>query len=79
MAVAAERVGPALVETESSVRIPAHWRKGMLLDVRNFGEFYEVGLLHEVGRERIVFESGADCQNFVSEWYTPQHHDPRAG
>lgn len=62
---------------------PADWRKGMLLNVRNYGDAYVITLYPEEFRaehpERALrFTNPGECQDFVSAWYSNQHHDPRA-
>lgn len=66
-----------------AVAVPADWRKGMLLNVRNHGDAYVVTLhpeeLHPDHPERALhFRNPARCQDFVSSWYASEHHDPRA-
>lgn len=62
---------------------PADWRKGALLNVRNRGDAYVVTLYPEEFDERyparaLRFTNPGECQDFVSRWYTAEHHDPRA-
>lgn len=62
---------------------PPDWRKGMLLNVRNYGHAYIITLHGEEYRpehpERTLqFTNPGECQDFVSRWYAPEHHDPRA-
>lgn len=63
--------------------VPADWRKGALLNVRNHGEHYVITLWPEeysaeCGERCIKFTNLGECQNFVSDWYSRQTHDPRA-
>jgi hypothetical protein len=63
--------------------IPADWGYGALLNVRNAGETYNVTLYPEEFDPRkpertLKFTNSADCQNFVSNWYSRQAADPRA-
>ena len=63
--------------------IPADWSIGALLNVRNHGDAYVITLYPEEFKpdapERALrFTNPADCQNFVSNWYSRQHFDPRA-
>lgn len=62
---------------------PADWRKGMLLNVRNYGDAYVITLYpEELDQQRperaLRFTNPGECQDFVSDWYSNQHHDPRA-
>ena len=62
---------------------PADWRKGALLNVRNYGNAYRITLYpEEYSPEReeraLTFTNPGECQDFVSRWYAPEHHDPRA-
>lgn len=62
---------------------PADWRKGALLNVRNYGDAYRITLYgEEYSPEReeraLTFTNPGECQDFVSAWYAPEHHDPRA-
>ena len=62
---------------------PANWRKGALLNVRNYGDAYRITLFgEEYSPEReeraLTFTNPGECQDFVSKWYAPEHHDPRA-
>lgn len=62
---------------------PPDWRKGALLNVRNRGEQYTITLYPEEWDPRhperaIHFTNLGECQNFISRWYAPEHHDPRA-
>lgn len=72
---AAEDVGPT---------VPADWVKGQLLNVRNAGDTYRVTVLGEEYDVRspercLEFTSSWECQQFVSDWYSRESHDPRAG
>ena len=63
--------------------VPAHWPLGAVLNVRNTGADYTVTLFPEEYDPRhperaIKFPNPARCQDFVSRWYSKQHHDPRA-
>ncbi|CAJ0732836.1 MAG: hypothetical protein C0465_23670 [Ralstonia sp.] len=63
--------------------VPADWRKGELLNVRNRGDFYVVTRYpEEYDAEKpnraVKFTNLGECQNFVSDWYSRQTHDPRA-
>ena len=62
---------------------PAFWGRGALLNVRTTGGDYIVTLYPEEydarSPERAMrFANPALCQNFVSQWYSRQSHDPRA-
>ena len=62
---------------------PEHWTKGALLNVRVAGAEYVVTLYPEEYDDRhperaLRFPNPARCQDFVSSWYSRQHHDPRA-
>jgi hypothetical protein len=64
--------------------IPPDWHKGQLLNVRHAGPGYRITILGEEYDPRypercLEFTSGFDCQQFVSDWYNSQSHDPRAG
>ncbi len=66
-----------------AINVPESWSKGELLNVRNYGGEYWVTRLYETFDPNnpvnaIHFTNTADCQQFVSEWYSAQHHDPRA-
>ncbi|WP_244191308.1 hypothetical protein [Ralstonia insidiosa] len=63
--------------------VPADWRKGALLNVRNYGDRYVITLWpEEYSQEKperaIEFTNLGECQNFVSDWYARHSHDPRA-
>jgi hypothetical protein len=67
----------------SGEKYPSDWVKGMLLNVRNYGDAYVVTLHGEeysIDRpERALrFTNPALCQDFVSNWYAREHCDPRA-
>lgn len=62
---------------------PADWQKGQLLNVRNYGPFYAVTLLHEeYSPEReeraLKFTNPGELQDFVSRWYAPESYNPLA-
>lgn len=62
---------------------PADWRKGALLNVRNYGDAYVVTLYpeerdDEKPERHLRFTNQGECQAFVSAWYATEHHDPRA-
>lgn len=62
---------------------PSDWRKGALLNVRDYGIEYIVTLYpEEFDAERpersLHFTNLGKCQDFVSKWYAAEHHDPRA-
>src|SRR5271154_1692845 len=63
--------------------VPPDWRKGALLNVRNYGVDYVVTLYPEEMDDRqperaLHFTNTSLCQDFVSAWYAHEHHDPRA-
>jgi hypothetical protein len=63
--------------------VPDFWHKGQLLNVRNFGDAYIITLLGEEydpehPERSIRFTNPGECQNFVSDWYARQHHNPLA-
>jgi hypothetical protein len=65
------------------VETPPDWRKGALLNVRNYGAEYVITLHGEELDERhperaIRFTNPARCQDWVSAWYAQQYVDPRA-
>ena len=65
------------------IRVPADWRTGMLLNVRNTGPDYTITLWPEEYDYRkperaLKFTNPGECQNFVSKWYQRESHDPRA-
>lgn len=69
--------------TQSADVYPADWRKGALLNVRNYGAEYIVTLYpEELDNDRpersLHFTNPGQCQDFVSKWYAAEHHDPRA-
>jgi len=69
--------------TEDSIQVPADWRIGALLNVRNHGEHYVITLWpEEYSPERenrcIKFTNLGECQGFASDWYSHHSHDPRA-
>ncbi len=77
----------AMIAPESDItkplECPADWCPGMLLNVRNTGPDYTITLWPEEADPRhpdraLHFTNPADCQNFVSAWYSRQSHDPRA-
>lgn len=70
-------------EEAQGVKTPDDWRKGALLNVRNYGDAYVITLYPEEYEsdhpERAMrFTNLGECQGFVSAWYTHEHHDPRA-
>ena len=70
--------------TEPEIAIPDGWIKGQLLNVRHAGPGYRVTLLGEEYDPRyphrcLEFADSFECQQFVSQWYARQSHDPRAG
>jgi len=74
---------PLLQPTEPPIAVPPSWTKGQLLNVRNAGEHYVITLLGEEFDPRyperaLKFTNSALCQNFVSNWYARENHDPRA-
>jgi hypothetical protein len=82
-----EEESPATVESEEQippeVETPPDWRKGALLNVRNYGAEYVITLHGEELDERhperaIRFTNPARCQDWVSAWYAQQYVDPRA-
>lgn len=63
--------------------LPRGWAKGAHLNVRNVGHEYRITLFPEefdpLQPERCLkFTNTATCQQFVSEWYMRESHDPRA-
>ena len=63
--------------------IPSDWVKGQLLNVRHAGAGYRICLLGEEPDARwpdryIEFASSFEAQQFVSQWYSREHSDPRA-
>ena len=67
----------------AEVKIPPDWTKGSLLNVRNFGPFYAVTLLHEeYSPEReeraLKFTNPGELQDWVSRWYAPESYNPLA-
>ncbi len=57
------------------------WIKGQLLNVRNMGSHYNITLYGEEPDTRhpersLKFTNPAECQNFVSRWYTPEPGRP---
>ena len=70
-------------DATTELAIPADWHPGMLLNVRNSGDALTITLYPEEFDYRkperaLRFTNYADGQNFVSLWYSRQHHDPRA-
>lgn len=69
---------------EPEIRVPPeHWSQGALLNVRNTGADYCVTLFpEEYDRQHperaLRFTNTAECQSFVSRWYSRQSADPRA-
>lgn len=75
--IADEEMAPAELDP------PIFWARGALLNVRCTGGDYIVTLYPEEydarSPERAMrFANPAICQNFVSQWYSRQSHDPRA-
>ncbi len=73
----------ASTEVPSGPLVPPDWRPGMLLNVRNAGDCYRITLYPEEYDPRhpertLRFPNPADCQKFVSLWYSRQSPDPRA-
>lgn len=63
--------------------VPDSWTLGALLNVRNAGSQYIITLFPEEYDPRtpdraMRFDSYADCQDFVSQWYARTWRDPRA-
>lgn len=70
-------------EITQAAPLPRGWAKGALLNVRNNGAEYRITLYPEEfdpqQPERCLhFTNPAECQNFVSQWYSRESHDPRA-
>ena len=68
---------------EPALNIPEDWQPGALLNVRNGGDAYIVTLYpeeatYEHPERTLRFTNPSRCQDFVSAWYSRQHHDPRA-
>lgn len=68
---------------EDAQKVPSDWRKGALLNVRNYGAEYIVTLYpeewdHAHPARALHFPNSARCQDFVSAWYARESHDPRA-
>jgi hypothetical protein len=62
---------------------PPDWRKGALLNVRNYGAEYIVTLYPEEHDPRspergLHFTNLGECQAFVSAWYARESHNPLA-
>lgn len=64
---------------------PADWRKGALLNIRTHHAHapYVITLWPdeydpEHPERSISFTNGGECQDFVSNWYNRESHDPRA-
>ena len=80
--------GPEVIDSAeateaAAVKTPSDWRKGALLNVRNYGDAYVVTLYpEELDNERpersLRFTNVGLCQDFVSNWYARESHDPRA-
>ena len=73
---------PEAVEHEGPL-VPRGWIKGQLLNVRNGGEAYIITLFPDEYDPRypeksMRFTNPGEAQNFISKWYTQEHHDPRA-
>ena len=65
------------------IEVPQGWTKGQLLNVRNTGPDYVITLLGEEYDPRhpnraLRFTNPAECQSFISTWYSREHSDPRA-
>jgi hypothetical protein len=80
----ATQAAEALFHVEPSAIAPPSWTKGQLLNVRHGGPGYRITLLGEEYDPRypercLEFSNGGECQNFVSNWYSRESHDPRAG
>lgn len=74
---------PEPVDPIDGPLVPTDWRKGALLNVRNGGEEYIITLHPEEYDPRypercVRFTNVGECQNFISDWYTRESHDPRA-
>lgn len=72
-----------VVEAPSVSPVPTDWVKGQLLNVRNAGHAYRITAMgeeydHRYPERCLEFTSSFDCQQFVSDWYARQSHDPRA-
>lgn len=70
-------------QQDDTPRVPADWRVGALLNVRNYGTHYIITLWPEEyspeHEERCIkFTNVGLCQDWVSKWYARQSHDPRA-
>lgn len=68
---------------EMPISVPPDWRKGALLNVRNYGDRYVITLWpeeydSEKSERAVEFTNLGECQNFVSDWYARHSHDPRA-
>lgn len=80
--VTAQHFGLQELEHEPSLH-PSSWRKGALLNVRNYGAEYII-TLHpeeydpEYPERSMRFTNLGECQNFVSNWYAREAYDPRA-
>lgn len=79
--VVAAEYAPELVDAAPA--LPRGWAKGAHLNVRNNGAEYRITLFPEefdpLQPERCIrFTNTAECQNFVSAWYSRESHDPRA-
>ena len=66
---------------ESAYPVPNDWSLGQLLNVRNTGPEYVVTLLAEEfdwnrPERALRFTNVADCQNFVSQWYSRTYPHP---
>jgi hypothetical protein len=83
--LAAEDSGNSSTESSGApgAAVPTDWVKGQLLNVRHGGPGYRVTILGEEYDPRspercLEFSNGFECQQFVSDWYQRQSHDPRA-
>jgi hypothetical protein len=70
-------------DAPEKLSLPSGWSKGALLNVRNTGAEYRITLYPEefdpMNPERCLrFTNPAQCQDFISNWYSRQSNDPRA-
>ena len=70
-------------EAVETPAIPEGWRKGCLLNVRDYGAEYIVTAYpeefdNEQPHRALRFTNVGECQNFISAWYSRESHDPRA-
>ena len=78
-----EMLAVVTIEKPESPLYPSDWSKGALLNVRNAGETYNITLYpeefdHRHPERTLKFTNYHECQNFVSNWYMRESHDPRA-